>query len=120
MLRITPLSFRNESEVESKLVVQYLLPALGYTQDDWYQEVTFGSIRLDFLAFAAQVLPFTLDANSPLSLIIEAKNPRVNLDKYVRRLNQYLVRLKVRFGVLTNGVSLRIYSRPKWVVNAIQ
>lgn len=109
MLRITPQSFRNESEVESKLVVQYLLPALGYTQDDWYQEVTFGSIRLDFLAFAVQALPFTLEANSPLSLIIEAKNPRVNLDKYVRRLNQYLVRLKVRFGVLTNGVSLRIY-----------
>ena len=46
-------SCRNESEVESKLIVQYLLPKLGYTSDDWYQEVALGKIRLDFLAFAA-------------------------------------------------------------------
>ena len=65
MLIFKPENLRNETEVESKFIVQYLLPTLGYTQDDWYQEVALGSIRLDFLAFAAQVLPFTLDANSP-------------------------------------------------------
>ena len=63
----TELSFdpnlcRNESEVESKLIVQYLLPKLGYAPDTWHQEVTFGSIRLDFLVFATQVVPFVLDS----------------------------------------------------------
>ncbi len=61
---------RNESEVESKLIVQYLLPQLGYTPDTWHQEVSFGKIRLDFLAFAVQTIPFVLDASSPLSVVI--------------------------------------------------
>ncbi|MGF1512160.1 MAG: AAA family ATPase [Elainellaceae cyanobacterium] len=104
-------SCRNESEVESKLIVQYLLPTLGYTSNDWYQEVALGRIRLDFLAFAAQVLPFTLDENSPLSLIIEAKSPRHTLDRYVRRLRQYLANLCAKYGVLTNGKDFRIYKR---------
>ena len=111
MLIFKPENLRNETEVESKFIVQYLLPTLGYTQDDWYQEVALGSIRLDFLAFAAQVLPFTLDANSPLSLVIEAKSPKRNLDIYVRRLKQYLTALYVKYGILTNGKDFRIYTR---------
>lgn len=104
-------SCRNESEVESKLIVDYLLPALGYEPDHWYQEVALGRIRLDFLAFAAQVLPFTLDENSPLSLVIEAKSPRHSLDRYVRRLRQYLTSLYAKCGVLTNGKDFRVYKR---------
>lgn len=104
-----PSYCRNEREVESKLIVQYLLPTLGYGQEDWHQEVALGSIRLDFLAFAAQVLPFTLDTNSPLSLVIEAKSPHCNLDLYVRRLKQYLIALHTKYGLLTNGKELRIY-----------
>ena len=111
MLSFKSENLRNETEVESKFIVQYLLPTLGYTQDDWYQEVALGSIRLDFLAFAAQVLPFTLDANSPLSLVIEAKSPQRNLDIYVRRLKQYLTTLYVKYGILTNGKDFRIYTR---------
>lgn len=72
---------RNESEVESKLIVQYLLPQLGYSPDNWYQEVAVGSIRLDFLAFASQAIPFVLDANSPLSVVMEAKHPNQNLQQ---------------------------------------
>ncbi|MFM7426449.1 MAG: AAA family ATPase [Elainella sp.] len=106
-----PSSCRNESEVESKLIVQYLLPALGYDQDDWHQEVALGSIRLDFLAFAAQVLPFTLDSNSPLSLVIEAKSPSQNLNKHTRRLKQYLTSLHANYGLLTNAEELRVYER---------
>ncbi|NEQ30296.1 MAG: ParA family protein, partial [Leptolyngbya sp. SIO4C5] len=64
---------RTEGDVESKLIVQYLLPELGYSQQDWYQEIALGSIRLDFLAFATQVIPFSLNDGSPLSLVIEAK-----------------------------------------------
>jgi hypothetical protein len=86
---------------------------LGYLQEDWYQEVALGSIRLDFLAFAAQILPFTVDENSPLSLIIEAKNPNYTLDKYVYQLKQYLRKLHATFGLLTNGQEVRIYERFK-------
>ncbi|MBD2125547.1 AAA family ATPase [Microcoleus sp. ZQ-A2] len=106
-----PSLCRNESEVESKLIVQYLLPKLGYSPDTWHQEVTFGAIRLDFLAFATQVIPFVLDANSPLSVVLEAKHPNQNLNNHVRRLQRYLTSLNVRYGLLTNGKQIRIYEK---------
>ena len=106
-----PEMCRNESEVESKLIVQYLLPQLGYTPDTWHQEVAIGSIRLDFLAFAAQVIPFVLDANSPLSVVMEAKHPKQNLNNHVLRLRHYLTSLNVRYGLLTNGKEIRIYQK---------
>ncbi|MBE9006997.1 AAA family ATPase [Fortiea sp. LEGE XX443] len=102
---------RNESEVESKLIVQYLLPQLGYTPDTWHQEVAVGSIRLDFLAFAAQVLPFVVDANSPLSVVMEAKHPKQNLNNHFLRLRHYLTSLNVKYGLLTNGKEIRIYEK---------
>lgn len=108
---------RNESEVESKLIVQYLLPQLGYSPDSWYQEVAFGSIRLDFIAFAAQVIPFVVDANSPLSIVMEAKHPNQNLNNHIHRLKSYLTSLNVRYGLLTNGKEIRIYEK---VQNEIQ
>lgn len=110
-MNFNPELCRNESEVESKLIVQYLLPQMGYTPDTWYQEVALGSIRLDFLVFAAQVVPFVLDDNSPLSLVIEAKHPRKNLNFYVPRLKQYLTSLHVSHGLLTNGKEIRIYQK---------
>ncbi|MGG6268221.1 AAA family ATPase [Leptolyngbya sp. AN03gr2] len=110
-LEFDPEQCRNESEVESKLIVQYLLPALGYRPNDWHQEVAVGSIRLDFLAFAAQVIPFVLDANSPLSVAMEAKSPKQNLDLHVRKLGRYLSSLNIRYGLLTNGKEIRIYDR---------
>ncbi|GAP97142.1 AAA family ATPase [Leptolyngbya sp. NIES-2104] len=110
-LEFDPEQCRNESEVESKLIVQYLLPALGYRPNDWHQEVAVGSIRLDFLAFAAQVIPFVLDANSPLSVAMEAKSPKQNLDLHVRKLGRYLSSLNIRYGLLTNGKEIRIYAR---------
>ncbi len=106
-----PEQCRNESEVESKFIVQYLLPTLGYTPDTWYQEVAFGSIRLDFLAFATQVLPFVVDSVGVLSLVIEAKSPQQNLDKHSQRLKRYLVSLNARYGLLTNGREVRIFTR---------
>jgi chromosome partitioning protein len=110
-LPFNPELCRNESEVESKLIVQYLLPQLGYTPDTWHQEVAVGSIRLDFLAFAAQVIPFVLDANSPLSVVMEAKHPKQNLNNHVLRLRHYLTSLNVRYGLLTNGKEIRIYQK---------
>jgi cellulose biosynthesis protein BcsQ len=110
-LSFNPELCRNESEVESKLIVQYLLPELGYTPDTWHQEVAVGSIRLDFLAFAVQVIPFVLDPNSPLSIVMEAKHPRQNLNNHLIKLRYYLTKLHVRYGLLTNGKELRIYEK---------
>ncbi|NJM71904.1 MAG: AAA family ATPase [Scytonema sp. RU_4_4] len=112
-MTFNPELCRNESEVESKLIVQYLLPQLGYTPDTWHQEVAVGSIRLDFLAFAVQVIPFVLDVNSPLSVVMEAKHPNQNLDNHVRRLRHYLTSLNVKYGLLTNGKQIRIYQKVK-------
>ena len=104
---------RNESEVESKLIVSYLLPKLGYGIEHWHQEVTLGSIRLDFLSFAAQKLPFRLDGDSPLSLVMEAKHPKQNLDRHQRKLRRYLTSMNVKYGLLTNAREIRIYQRVK-------
>ncbi|MEH2155833.1 AAA family ATPase [Nostoc sp.] len=114
-----PEMCRNESEVESKLIVQYLLPQLGYTPDTWHQEVAIGSIRLDFLAFAAQVIPFVLDANSPLSVVMEAKHPKQNLNHHVPRLRHYLTSLNVTYGLLTNGKEIRIYQKLQYDIQLV-
>jgi cellulose biosynthesis protein BcsQ len=118
-LPFNPELCRNESEVESKLIVQYLLPQLGYTPDTWHQEVAVGSIRLDFLAFAAQVIPFVLDANSPLSVVMEAKHPKQNLNHHVPRLRHYLTSLNVRYGLLTNGKEIRIYQKLQYDIQLV-
>lgn len=110
---------RNESEVESKLIVQYLLPELGYTPDTWYQEVALGSIRLDFLAFAVQVIPLVLDANSPMSVVMEAKHPKQNLNNHVYRLRYYLTSLNIRYGLLTNGKEIRIYEKLQYDIQLV-
>ncbi|MEA5514044.1 AAA family ATPase [Nodularia sp. UHCC 0506] len=110
---------RNESEVESKLIVQYLLPQLGYTPDTWHQEVALGSIRLDFLAFAVQVIPLVLDANSPMSVVMEAKHPKQNLNNHVLRLRHYLTSLNARYGLLTNGKEIRIYEKLQYDIQLV-
>ncbi|MEA5511649.1 AAA family ATPase [Crocosphaera sp. UHCC 0190] len=105
-MKFYPKSCRNEREVESKLIVQYLLPQLGYSPDNWHQEVCFGNIRLDFLTVANKKIK-----NFSLCVVIEAKHPQENLDHHVRRLGHYLTKIKSLYGVLTNGKDFRIYQR---------
>ena len=110
-MTFNPNNCRNESEVETKLIVSYLLPKLGYTPDSWHQEIAFGNIRLDFLSFATQVIPIVVDADSPMSVVMEAKHPKENLDRHLRKLNRYLTSLSIRYGLITNGKEIRIYAR---------
>jgi hypothetical protein len=110
-MTFNPNNCRNESEVESKLIVSYLLPKLGYTPDTWHQEIAFGNIRLDFLSFATQVIPIVVDADSPMSVVMEAKHPNQKLDRHLRKLNRYLTSLSIRYGLITNGKEIRIYER---------
>ncbi|MBD2178759.1 AAA family ATPase [Pseudanabaena sp. FACHB-1998] len=108
-MSFNPSLCRNESEVESKLIVQYLLPTLGYDASKWHQEVALGSIRLDFLALTSQIFPSATDSTPKVCVVMEAKHPKQNLDSHVRRLSRYLTRLRVVYGVLTNGKDFRIY-----------
>lgn len=110
-MTFNPNNCRNESEVETKLIVSYLLPKLGYTPDTWHQEISFGNIRLDFLSFATQAIPIVIDADSPMSVIIEAKHPKEKLDHHIRRLKRYLTSLSIRYGLITNAKEIRIYER---------
>jgi len=108
-MSFNPKLCRNESEVESKLIVQYLLPTLGYDASKWHQEVALGSIRLDFLALTSQIFPKISDSSPKICVVIEAKHPKQNLNLHVRRLRRYLTKLQVMYGVLTNGKDFRIY-----------
>ncbi|MGK7885005.1 MAG: type I restriction enzyme HsdR N-terminal domain-containing protein, partial [Crocosphaera sp.] len=105
-MQFNPRACHNEREVESKLIVQYLLPKLGYSPDNWYQEVSYDNIRLDFLTVAVKKIK-----NFSSCVVIEAKHPRENLDHHVRRLGHYLMKTKSFYGVLTNGQEFRIYQR---------
>ena len=108
-MSFNPNLCRNESEVESKLIVQYLLPALGFDSTKWHQEVALGNIRLDFLALTSQIFPNANDSSQKFCVVIEAKSPTKNLDSHVLRLRHYLTKLRVAYGVLTNGKDFRIY-----------
>ncbi len=107
-MEFNPRYCHNEREVESKLIVQYLLPKLGYSPDNWYQEVIYDNIRLDFLTVAVKTMK-----NFSSCVVIEAKHPRENLEHHVRRLGHYLMKTKTFYGVLTNGKEFRIYQRQK-------
>jgi cellulose biosynthesis protein BcsQ len=86
----------NEREVESKLIISYLLPALGYSIDAWRQEIKFNRFRLDFLAGR---------------VVIEAKHPDQNLNDHLVQLKDYMVELDLTYGLLTNGKEIRIYKQ---------
>ena len=92
----------NEREVESKLIISYLLPALGYSIDLWRQEVKFNRFRLDFLAQAN---------NHNNSVVIEAKHPDKILNDHLPQLKGYMINLHLTYGLLTNGKEIRIYKQ---------
>lgn len=107
-MTFNPRYCRNEREVESKLIVQYLLPSLGYSADCWYQEFSHGNIRLDFLVLANPT-PAGKKISPASCLVIEAKHPKENLNNYRHRLKQYLYHIKIPWGLLTNGREIRLY-----------
>lgn len=95
----------NEREVESKLLVSYLLPVLGYSPYLWHQQVYQHRFRLDFVASASQ-------AQDALSVVMEAKHPRVNLNEHLKQLSDYMLTdSQIKYGLLTNGREIRIYER---------
>jgi hypothetical protein len=99
-----PLFCHNEREVESKLIVSYLLPELGYSIDSWQQEVKFNRFRLDFLADANNKNP-----DATMSVVFEAKHPDKHLNDHVEQLKRYMIDLHIIYGVLTNGKEIIIY-----------
>ncbi|MEM8721905.1 MAG: AAA family ATPase [Cyanobacteria bacterium P01_G01_bin.39] len=110
-LTFDPNFCHNEAEVRSKLIVYYLLPYLGYHPDSWYEEVTIHDIRLDFFVLSKPIISNEQKINLARSLIIETKHPKENLDNHLRKLNIYLHKIAVKYGVLTNGRDFRIYQR---------
>ncbi|EDN69257.1 SpoOJ regulator protein [Beggiatoa sp. PS] len=108
-----PKFCHNEREVESKLIVSYLLPALGYSINAWQQEVKFNRFRLDFLADASQ------NSDSTTSIVFEAKHPDRNLNDHLEQLSNYMIDLHISYGVLTNGKEIRIYQRTENTITLI-
>jgi len=81
-MRFDPNCCHNEREVESKLIVSYLLPA-----------------------DASQTLEPTT------SVVFEAKHPDKNLNDHIDQLKRYMIDLHITYGLLTNGKEIRIYQR---------
>jgi cellulose biosynthesis protein BcsQ len=103
ILQFKPEYCRNEREVESKLIVSYLLPALGYHINMWQQEKQANRFRLDFLAspdHSRDDLP---------KVVIEAKHPNKPLSEAYGQLKNYMLSLNITYGLLTNGREIRIY-----------
>ncbi|NJN74845.1 MAG: hypothetical protein HC799_19705 [Limnothrix sp. RL_2_0] len=88
----------NERDVESKLIVQYLLPKLGYSQDSWHQQVVFKpGFRLDFVAFFKKITRSTIEQESSFyGIVIEAKHPNEDVDDHTLQLKKYLKELMGR------------------------
>ncbi|KOR31029.1 hypothetical protein TI04_02955 [Achromatium sp. WMS2] len=101
----SPGMYRNEREVESKFIVSYLLPILGYDLSMWCQEIKQHEFRLDFLAY------ITHEGVKTPKIIIETKHPNQNLIQGRYQLKRYMLELSVDYGVLTNGYELVIYQR---------
>lgn len=100
----------NEREVESKLIISYLLPALGYSIDAWRQEIKFNRFRLDFFAEPSQ---------TKKGVVIEAKHPDQNLNDHLMQLKDYMVDLDLTYGLLTNGKEIRIYKQARNTIDLI-
>lgn len=109
----------NERDVEGKLIIQYLLPELGFAPDTWYRERTFDNIRLDFLAFRNRIVSCTDLSQEKPCLIIETKHPKQDLERHVSQLKEYLNRLGVEFGLLTNGREIRIYKQGQNILDLL-
>lgn len=104
------LSYRNEVEVESKLIVP-LLHHLGYTADQWQQrvkvEVPVGRQRhtgeADFVVH---------DNSGRVALIVEAKAPGAAIDDDVQaQARSYAYALNAPKYLLTNGRLLQLWQR---------
>jgi cellulose biosynthesis protein BcsQ len=102
-LLFDPLFCHNEREVESKLIVSYLLPELGYSIDSWQQEVKFNRFRLDFLADANE------NSDATKGVVFEAKHPDKHLNDHLEQLKRYMIDLHIIYGLLTNGKEIIIY-----------
>jgi cellulose biosynthesis protein BcsQ len=96
-----PSFCHNEREVESKLIVSYLLPQLGYTIKLWRQERKLNRFRLDFSAYT--------DSEVKTDVVFEAKHPNENLNNHFQQLQNYMLMLRIPYGMLTNGKEIIIY-----------
>ncbi len=96
-----PSFCHNEREVESKLIVSYLLPQLGYSIKLWRQEHKLNQFRLDFSAYT--------DSDVKTDVVFEAKHPNENLNNHFQQLQNYMLMLQIPYGMLTNGKEIVIY-----------
>ncbi|MDM8561209.1 AAA family ATPase [Candidatus Parabeggiatoa sp. HSG14] len=100
-MKFDPSLCHNEREVESKLIVSYLLPKLGYSIDLWRQEHKLNRFRLDFSAYS--------HSETTTDIVFEAKHPDRNLNDHFQQLKEYMLELQIPYGMLTNGKEIIIY-----------
>jgi len=58
-----------------------------------------------------------LEFNPELSVAMDAKSPKQNLDFHVRKLDRYLRSLNIKYGLLTNGNEIEFMLEIKQIFN---
>lgn len=92
----------SEAEVENQ-VIQPLLHLLGYSNEDWQDQIIIDRVRLDF-----RVHPKEAVAYHPPYLVIEAKAAKKKLALANWQINSYMRKSGAILGLLTNGYQFRI------------
>jgi cellulose biosynthesis protein BcsQ len=107
---LADLYCRNESEVKSKFLASFLFAELGFHPRMWFQEVSYGSYRVDFLVFPFSQPGKRIDRTIwQKAIVFEAKHPRDNLDLHVFKLRNYLKTFRIGWGIITNSRQTRLY-----------
>ncbi|ERN41074.1 ATPase involved in chromosome partitioning [Rubidibacter lacunae KORDI 51-2] len=91
----------SESALESEFV-KPLLRLLGYSESDWSEQAYAGKCRIDFLIATQR------PALTQHFLIVEVKAPRKSTSNGLWQLHRYLRITGSVFGLLTNGLSLKV------------
>lgn len=102
--------YRNEVEVESKLIVPLLIH-LGYPLNQWQQRVTVAvPVGRNVVNGEADFVVYHPDRR--VALIVEAKAPGVALDEMVQRqARSYAYALNAPRYLLANGEQLQLWQR---------
>lgn len=103
MAELLSLDVYSESDVIDRIIIPWLTKA-GYGDDELSREHHIPVGRTD--GVRADIV--VMRGDKP-SFVIDGKNPRESLDKYETQILSYGALLKVKYGVICNGVDVRVY-----------
>jgi predicted type IV restriction endonuclease len=94
-------------------LVQPFIQALGYDVSD-PNEVK-AEYNLDLDGVGPSKIDYAIFKNNEVKILIECKSCNTDISKATyKKLKTYFAFTKVKFGILTNGITYRFYSESWW------